>query len=180
MTLKESNLPAGYHQIAASTNDAAQRIEPAWGTRQTRIGRFPPDLDCALMLVVFVHSHLDYGHLRPEQMRGIMMHKKLCLAALAILTATSLAPARAEPGGCLKYGAVGAAGGHVAHHGVLGAVGGCTTGMYVRHKYRKEARQKAALYDQEHPGVTGPYEKKATAYDAEHSTAPGNMAPGGH
>ncbi len=107
-----------------------------------------------------------------------MMHKKLTLAVVSILAAGSLAPARAEPGGCVKYGAVGAVGGHVAHHGVLGAVGGCATGMYVRHKYRKEARQKAALYDQEHPGVSGPYQKKATAYDMEHSTSPGKMAPG--
>ncbi len=107
-----------------------------------------------------------------------MKHRKLTLAVVGILMAGSLAPARAEPGGCVKYGAVGAVGGHVAHHGVLGAVGGCATGMYVRHRYRKEARQKAALYDQEHPGVKGPYEKKATAYDTEHATAPGKMAPG--
>ncbi len=107
-----------------------------------------------------------------------MAHKKLTLAVVGILAAGLVTPARAEPGGCVKYGAVGAVGGHVAHHGVLGAVGGCATGMYVRHKYRKEARQKAALYDQEHPGVSGPYEKKATAYDQEHSTAPGKMAPG--
>ena len=107
-----------------------------------------------------------------------MTHKKLTMAIVIVLTAGLLAPAQAEPGGCIKYGAVGAVGGHVAHHGVLGAVGGCATGMYVRHRYRKEARRKAALYDQEHPGVQGPYEKKATAYDVEHSTSPGKMAPG--
>jgi hypothetical protein len=111
-------------------------------------------------------------------MEGIMTHKKLILAIVTALMAGSLAPARAEPGGCLKYGAVGAVGGHVAHHGVVGAVGGCAAGMYVRHKYRKEARQKAALYDQEHPGAKGTYEQKATAYDVEHSTSPGTMAPG--
>ncbi len=37
-------------------------------------------------------------------------------------------------GGCLRYGAVGAAGGHLAGHGVLGAVAGCATGAYVRHR----------------------------------------------
>lgn len=85
--------------------------------------------------------------------------------------------AEAEPGGCLKYGAAGAVGGHVAnHHGVLGALGGCATGMYVRHKYRKEAKAKAALYDQEHPGAKGTYAEKATAYDVEHSTQPGTLA----
>ncbi len=107
-----------------------------------------------------------------------MTQAKLVVALAAVLTAGTLAPAGAEPGGCLKYGAVGAVGGHAMHHGVLGAVGGCATGMYVRHKYRKEARQKAALYDQEHPGARGSYEQKATAYDVEHSTAPGTLPPG--
>lgn len=109
-----------------------------------------------------------------------MMHTRLTLAIAACLTAGALAPAHAEPGGCLKYGAVGAVGGHVAHHGVLGAAGGCVTGMYVRHEYRKEARRKAALYNQEHPGAKGSYEERATAYDVEHSTSPGKMAPDGH
>lgn len=123
-------------------------------------------------------SHPDPGAPAPEAMGGIMTHKKLTLAMVTVLTVGMLVPAQAEPGGCVKYGAAGAVGGHVAHHGVLGAVGGCATGMYVRHRYRKEARRKAALYDQEHPGVSGPYEKKATAYDSEHSTSPGTMAPG--
>ncbi|MFT9418762.1 MAG: hypothetical protein ABF584_09590 [Acetobacter sp.] len=87
---------------------------------------------------------------------------------------------RAEPGGCLKYGAAGAVGGHLADHTMLGATAGCVTGMYRRHEYRKEARNKAKLYDQEHPGAKGTYEQKATAYDVEHSTAPGStMAPSG-
>ncbi|WP_215745761.1 hypothetical protein [Gluconobacter sp. P1C6_b] len=104
------------------------------------------------------------------------MKKYLMLAAAAGLLATSITTAEAEPGGCLKYGAAGAVGGHVAnHHGVLGAMGGCVTGMYVRHRYRKEARAKAALYDKEHPGAKGSYEEKATAYDVEHSTTPGQM-----
>lgn len=45
-------------------------------------------------------------------------------------------------GGCLRYGAVGAAGGHLAGHGVMGALAGCATGMYVRH------RDKARIQDQ--------------------------------
>ena len=107
-----------------------------------------------------------------------MTTTKLTLAIITTLAAGPIAAAHAEPGGCLKYGAVGAVGGHVVHHGVLGALSGCATGMYVRHEYRKEARQKAALYDQEHPGLRGSYEQKATAYDVEHSTSPGKMAPG--
>ncbi len=107
-----------------------------------------------------------------------MTYNKISMTIVAALLVGTMAPARAEPGGCLKYGAVGAVGGHVAHHGVLGAMGGCATGMYVRHKYRKEARQKAALYEQEHPGSRGSYEQKATAYDVEHSTKPGTLPPG--
>ncbi|MCH4090277.1 hypothetical protein [Acetobacter sp.] len=105
--------------------------------------------------------------------------KKLLSLSLAAVMAVGVVPvAHAEPGGCIKYGAAGAVGGHVAnHHGVLGALGGCVTGMYVRHRYRKEARAKAVLYDKEHPGAKGTYAEKATAYDVEHSTQPGAMNP---
>ena len=44
-------------------------------------------------------------------------------------------------GGCLRYGAVGAAGGHLAGHGVLGALAGCVAGTVV--KRRDEARIRA-------------------------------------
>jgi len=44
-------------------------------------------------------------------------------------------------GGCLRYGAVGAAGGHLAGHGVLGAVAGCVTGMAVRNRDRARIDQ---------------------------------------
>ncbi|NHO31256.1 hypothetical protein [Acetobacter fallax] len=103
------------------------------------------------------------------------MKRLLCATMAVMLTAGSVTVARAEPGGCIKYGAAGAVGGHVAHHGVLGALGGCVTGMYVRHKYRKEAKVKADLYDKEHPGAKGTTAEKATAYDVEHSTQPGTL-----
>ncbi|NHN88187.1 hypothetical protein [Acetobacter conturbans] len=104
------------------------------------------------------------------------MKKILSLSLAAAMTLGSVPMAHAEPGGCLKYGTAGAVGGHVAnHHAVLGAFGGCVTGMYVRHRYRKEARAKAVLYDKEHPGAKGTYAEKATAYDVEHSTQPGTM-----
>ncbi|MBB2174692.1 hypothetical protein HLH21_01980 [Gluconacetobacter johannae] len=109
------------------------------------------------------------------------------LMAAGLLAAGVATDARAEPGGCLKYGAVGAVGGHLAHHGVLGAAGGCVAGMYTRHEYRKGLREKAALYDKEHPAdphmsLAERYrnrktdEQKATLYDAEHPPAP----PPGH
>ncbi|BAU37529.1 hypothetical protein APT_00447 [Acetobacter pasteurianus NBRC 101655] len=107
------------------------------------------------------------------------MRKIVTLGLATIMAATIGTAANAsEPGGCLKYGAAGAVGGHMAnHHGVLGAAAGCAAGMYRRHEYRKEARAKAALYDKEHPGSKGTYQQKATAYDVEHSTTPGTMQP---
>jgi hypothetical protein len=45
-------------------------------------------------------------------------------------------------GGCLKYGAAGAVGGHLAHHhGVVGAVGGCAVGAYVKHRSKKHIEE---------------------------------------
>jgi hypothetical protein len=44
-------------------------------------------------------------------------------------------------GGCLRYGAVGAAGGHLAGHGVMGALAGCATGMYVRNRDKARIQQ---------------------------------------
>ena len=71
----------------------------------------------------------------------------LSLTAVTLLAANlGTNPAQAEPGGCLKYGAVGAVGGHLAHHGVLGAVGGCATGMWRRHEYRKHQRALSRQY----------------------------------
>lgn len=49
-------------------------------------------------------------------------------------------PAKAESGGCLKYGAAGAVGGHLAGHGVIGALAGCGAGMWTRHEARKHAQ----------------------------------------
>ena len=79
--------------------------------------------------------------------------RKIVSAATAVLLLTGLgttvlpATAQAEPGGCLKYGAVGAVGGHLAHHGVLGAAGGCAAGMYKRHVYRRSQRAAAQNSD---------------------------------
>ena len=83
-----------------------------------------------------------------------MPHLRATRLAVVVLLGVAMAPAiaSAEPGGCLKYGAVGAVGGHLAHHGVAGAAGGCAVGMWKRHEYRKSMREKARLYDQEHQG----------------------------
>ncbi|QDH17008.1 hypothetical protein [Swingsia samuiensis] len=115
-------------------------------------------------------------------------------STLALVAVLSASPALAEPGGCLKYGAAGAVAGHLAHHGVLGAAGGCATGMYRRHAYRKDMREKAALWDKEHPGDpnaswwqrhhdSASVKQKAEWYEAEHpdngnaSSTPAKPAP---
>lgn len=80
------------------------------------------------------------------------MNRITTTAGALLLAGAALAtPALAEPGGCLKYGAVGAVGGHLAHHGVLGAAGGCAVGMYKRHEYRKHQRQDAEAARQATP-----------------------------
>ncbi len=67
----------------------------------------------------------------------------LAVACLASVTLVAPPLAEAKPGGCLKYGAAGAVAGHVAgHHGVKGALIGCATGIYIRHKYKKEMQEK--------------------------------------
>ncbi len=62
---------------------------------------------------------------------------------VSVLAASLAAPsiAEAKPGGCLKYGVVGAVAGHMAGHGVIGAVGGCIAGILARHKAREEAEK---------------------------------------
>ncbi len=76
-----------------------------------------------------------------------------CASLAVVLLASAPIAAQAEPGGCLKYGAVGAVGGHVAgRHGVLGAIGGCVTGMYVRHKYRKNLQADAQKWRDQQAG----------------------------
>ena len=75
-----------------------------------------------------------------------MRHILLLPVSALLCGALLLTPvdARAEAGGCVKYGAAGAVAGHAVGHGVKGAVAGCVTGMVVRHQARKAARAKAA------------------------------------
>ena len=66
----------------------------------------------------------------------------IAAATLAVMAGS----AAAEPGGCLKYGAGGAAAGHFvgSGHAVLGAAGGCAAGAYKRHESRKADHAAAA------------------------------------
>jgi hypothetical protein len=67
---------------------------------------------------------------------------KLVLGAALVLAILAVPlTAEAKPGGCLKYGAAGAAAGHYAgHHGVMGAIAGCAVGVHKRREYKREMR----------------------------------------
>lgn len=68
---------------------------------------------------------------------------KAVIAALAVALAVGPCVARAEEGGCLKYGAAGGVAGHFvgSGHAVAGAVTGCALGMWKRHKAREEQKE---------------------------------------
>jgi len=61
------------------------------------------------------------------------MIPRVMLTLLALTAIASALSPRAEAIGCLSGGAAGALAGHMVHHGVLGAVGGCIAG----HEYKK-------------------------------------------
>ena len=67
------------------------------------------------------------------------MRPRLILGALAIAAVAVSGAPSAHAIGCLSGGAAGALAGHMAHHGVLGAAGGCIAG----HEYGKHQRQAA-------------------------------------
>ncbi|MFL5257367.1 MAG: hypothetical protein ACJ8AI_31715 [Rhodopila sp.] len=70
------------------------------------------------------------------------MRALIVTAALALVLAAGVAgPAQAK--GCLKGAAVGGLAGHMAHHGVLGAAGGCAVGHHMASKQEKQANQAA-------------------------------------
>lgn len=54
-------------------------------------------------------------------------------------TSASTADAPARPHGCLAYGAMGAVAGHFVRsgHSVMGAMAGCSYGLWQRHKWKK-------------------------------------------
>jgi hypothetical protein len=65
--------------------------------------------------------------------------KTLMIAAAAM--GMVLAAGQAEAKGCLKGAAVGGLAGHMAHHGVLGAVGGCAVGHHMASKQQPQTEQ---------------------------------------
>jgi len=70
------------------------------------------------------------------------MRTLIATAAFALVLAAGLV-GQAEAKGCLKGAAVGGLAGHMAHHGVLGAAGGCAVGHHMASKQEKQANQAA-------------------------------------
>lgn len=66
--------------------------------------------------------------------------------------------------GCLSGGAAGALAGHMAGHGVLGALGGCIAGhQWNKHQLRQQDLQSTGAYDtrrkQYDPNYRSPYQQ---------------------
>jgi outer membrane lipoprotein SlyB len=57
------------------------------------------------------------------------------------------AAGQAEAKGCLKGAAVGGLAGHMAHHGVLGAIGGCAVGHHMASKQQQQTEQGQPQHD---------------------------------
>ena len=108
-------------------------------------------------------------------MRTMMMLSSMLLLAGALVTAGA---ARAETGGCLKYGAAGAVAGHAMGHGVKGAMAGCVTGMVVRHQARKNARVQTSRSVQPLSGNRG--NENGTYTRTANATTDGNGSPWTH
>jgi hypothetical protein len=76
------------------------------------------------------------------------MKSMLVLAGLVLMGAAAL-PHQAAAVGCLSGAVVGGVGGHVVHHGVLGAIAGCAVGHHMAGQERRESEQR--YYDQRQP-----------------------------
>jgi outer membrane lipoprotein SlyB len=81
-----------------------------------------------------------------------------------MLLGLALATPPAHAIGCLSGGAAGALAGHMAGHGVLGAIGGCIAGhQWNKHQLRQQDLQSTAAYDarrrQYDPNYRSPYQQ---------------------
>jgi hypothetical protein len=96
----------------------------------------------------------EHPYKEPQQTEMPPMTKIRFLAAAAafgVLGSLAASPP-ANAIGCISGGVAGAAAGHLAHHGVLGALGGCIAG-HEAHKYQKR-REAAAQVQAEQPDNT--------------------------
>ena len=69
------------------------------------------------------------------------MKSAIVAAALALAAPAILLPSAAEAKGCLKGALVGGVAGHMVHHGVLGAIGGCVVGHHMANERNPQPSQ---------------------------------------
>src|SRR4051812_43636335 len=95
----------------------------------------------------------------------------VAIAAAVTLGSASPDPAKAEPGGCLKYGLGGAIAGHFAgRHRWGGAAAGCALGYWQRRRYQEaEGRVRDREYDR---GRSFDRDRGGIARRDEHSYGP--------
>jgi hypothetical protein len=81
---------------------------------------------------------------------GAIWMKVLTLSAAVglILAAGISGPVQAK--GCIKGAVVGGVAGHMAHHGVLGAAGGCLVGHHMAAEKQKQAEEQR-MHGDAHP-----------------------------
>lgn len=91
------------------------------------------------------------------------MMRTTIFAGAVLLGLGAMTP-QAHAIGCLSGGAAGALAGHMAGHGVLGALGGCIAGhQWHKHQLRQQDLQSTHAYDsrrrQYDPNYRSPYEQ---------------------
>ncbi|MFL5283565.1 MAG: hypothetical protein ACJ8AW_21885 [Rhodopila sp.] len=87
---------------------------------------------------------------------------RILLASTALVFAGVATPRPSYAVGCISGGLAGAAAGHMVHHGVLGAIGGCIAG----HEYHKHSQQGAnrTQSDQDYSSGSGTQERGGSTY----------------
>ena len=86
---------------------------------------------------------------------------RITILTVAVAMSVLAAP-RAHAIGCLSGGAAGALAGHMAGHGMLGAIGGCIAGhQWRKHQLREEEMMTRQHYEAarraQNPGYRGPW-----------------------
>lgn len=81
-----------------------------------------------------------------------------------MLAGLALSSSQAYAIGCLSGGAAGALAGHMAGHGVLGAIGGCIAGhQWHKHQLRQQDLESTSAYEarrkQYDPNYQSPYQR---------------------
>lgn len=80
-------------------------------------------------------------------MKSSMIPRTLLATAVVALTLAVGVSGPAQAKGCIKGALVGGVAGHLAHHGVLGAAGGCVVGHHMASEKAKQDQQQKPSSD---------------------------------